>query len=136
MTDGFPQLSQTGAEEKLQEKMKEMKIKELEKRAQISAASSGVPYINLIDFPIAPEALMVIPKDQSESEKVVCFFRGDKDVKVASVDPDKPSIKEIVQKIKEEDCVNVQQYQITENSLQHALKVYKAIPQYKKSIRD
>jgi len=135
MSDAKPQLTQKGAEEQLKAKMQSLKIKELEKRAELKAAGLGMPYINLTDFPIPPESLIVIPKDTCIKEKVICFYRDEKSVRVGIVDPDSPKIEEIIQQIKDEYFVEVLKYVISQSSLEHALKIYALMPEYKKTIR-
>lgn len=135
MPDENQSTSNQDAEIKLKEKMEELQTKELEKKAQFKAAQLGIPFINLADFPITPEALTTIPKDVCEKEKIVCFFKSERDGRVGVVDPDNPNIESVINKIEEEYFVKIHSYIISQHSLNHALKVYAAVPEYKKTIR-
>lgn len=135
MADTQSQTSSQDAEKKLKEKMQELQTKELEKRAQYKAAQLGIPYINLADFPIAPEALTTISKDICEKEKIICFYKSEKDARVGVVDPDNSNLDSVIKKIEDEYFIKTHRYIISQPSLDHALKVYAAVPEYKKTIR-
>ena len=62
-------------EEKLEVKMEQIRLVNLEKIAQAEAAKHNLPYVNLNGFPITPEALGFIPRDEARAKKIVCFLQ-------------------------------------------------------------
>src|SRR3990170_4655368 len=79
-----PVIAEEKVEEKFEEKMEEIRIKELEKEAEKQAKSLGFSYVNLVAFPINSDPLNSLAKQTSQKEKVVCFFKTDREVKIAS----------------------------------------------------
>ncbi len=59
---------------KLGETMKAISIREKEKLAQQRASAFGLEYIALRGFPIAPEALALLPRAKAEELKAVVFL--------------------------------------------------------------
>ena len=77
----------TEAKKKLEEKMTQIKLNELERLTQNRATSMGLPYIALGSFPISEEALTLISEEESQASKTVCFFRNTDQFRLASTDP-------------------------------------------------
>jgi type IV pilus assembly protein PilB len=118
-------------QEKFEEKMKDVRLKELEAEAQRRAATMGVQYVNLKGFPISPEAISQIPKEQAEALKVLCFLYAGSEFRLAAVDPNNQSIKEIVFQIAERTQANGGVYLISEESFRVGLKMYDVLPKIK-----
>jgi len=115
-------------EEKLSEKMAEIRVKEKEQEAQAKANDLGLPYINLKGFPIAPEILGIITKEQAAKMQVVPFFKHKGEIRVGVLDPFSQATTHIIKQLQEEEKVNVLPYIISDHSFVHALKLYDAIP--------
>ena len=64
-------------------KQREIKIKEEERKTQRDAQSLGLDYINLVGFPISPEALALIKEEAAKELKAVCFFYDGRNLRVA-----------------------------------------------------
>jgi type IV pilus assembly protein PilB len=120
-------------EEKLDEKMLEIKIQEIEKLAQETAARQSLPYINLKGFPVAPEALALIPRAEAQRLKTVIFFKVGDEIRMATNAPGKETT-ELGARIAKEQAANVQIYYISSESLANALKLYDALPEIKEII--
>jgi type IV pilus assembly protein PilB len=124
-----PTLAEDKVKEEFEEKMKDIRIKELEKEAEKKAASSGFPYINLVAFPINGEALNSIPRETAKKEKVVCFYKSDKEVKIASPNPTNPKLKKILDELVEETIQGKGEiYLISEHSFKKTLELYDRFP--------
>lgn len=115
------------AQAALTDKMQEIKIREKEKLAQEMAGTFGLPYIALRGFPIAPEALILIRKQESEEKQVVCFFKVKEQIRLATTNPSE-AIEAIRARIAEEQHSNVDVYYISEDSFQAAFKLYDVLP--------
>lgn len=126
-------VSSEETEKKLEDKIKEIKIKEREKIVEEQAAASSLGYINLKGFAIDPGVLGLIPEKKAKEIQVVCFLRKGNQLQIAVVDPDNPKIPEIIEEIKEKfPEIGIELYLISEFSFQHAVKLYAAIPKIKK----
>lgn len=108
-------------------KQKEIKIKEEERRAQHNAALFGIDYINLIGFPISPEALGLIAEEKAQELKMVCFFYDGKNIRVACINPSR-EVQQEMKRLTKEYHASTKLYLISENSFNYAFDVYRAVP--------
>jgi type IV pilus assembly protein PilB len=119
---------QKSSAEKLTEKMEEIKLSDLEKKAKKAAETIGLPYINLDGFPIAPEALSLIPKEQAEKERLICFLHIGDELKFATTNPT-DAVNELAKTISKEQFATSQLYFVSEKSFRLAQKLYDALPE-------
>ncbi len=119
--------------EVLSEKMGEIALREKEKLVQQDAEKRGLPYLVLRGFPIAPEALSLIPKDKAAELKTLPFLKVGDEIRIATVKPG-PEVDALVQGLKEEQHANTELYLVSEDSFNAAFKLYDAIPQLKEVI--
>ncbi|MFC1598644.1 GspE/PulE family protein [Patescibacteria group bacterium] len=125
-----PVLAEEKVTERFEEKMKEIRIKELEAVTEKQANSSSVPYINLIGFPVSGESLNSILRDIAKEEKVVCFYKTDKEVKLGTPNPDNPNLQGILDTLKEETVDGKGEiYLISQHSYDETIKLYEKFPQ-------
>jgi type II secretory ATPase GspE/PulE/Tfp pilus assembly ATPase PilB-like protein len=131
--EGTPDIQTEEVTEKFEKKMKEIRLKELEKEAEQKASSQGYDYIDLVGFPISDTAISSIPKEIAEREKVVCFFNNEKEVRLGALAPTSVHegiLQEVIQKHTVDGSGKI--YLISKNSFTHALKNYDRIPELKK----
>jgi len=121
-------------EEKFREKMEEIQLKQKEQLTEQHAARTGLSYINLTGFPIGPETLSLIAQDMAEKLRTVCFLKSGHELRIATVDADKPGVRELVEEIAAEQNAHVGLYLVSEHSFQSALKLYSRIPKIKKVV--
>ena len=119
-------------QEKFEEKMEKIRLKEKEAETQAKAASLGFDYVNLEGFPISPEALVLIPREQANSEKIIAFLYSGEEVRLGAVDPTNPQAEEVRFQVAERVHANVKVYMISEHSFMLAEKLYDAVPEVKK----
>lgn len=120
-------------QEKLVEKMEEIKLHDLEKIAKQEAAKLGVPYVNLNGFPVAPEALALIPREEASANKIVCFLHLGDELRFGTTRIT-PEAKEIAERIAKEQYGTAELYYITETSFRAAEKLYDALPEIREVI--
>ncbi len=120
-------------EEKLKEKMVDIKQKEIEKLTQEKAAETGLPYINLKGFPISPEALSLISKAEAVNASAVVFFAQGDQIRLGTAKPSKitDELKEIISK---EHGAQVQIYYISPESFNEAIRLYDKLSEIKEII--
>ncbi len=120
------------AQAKFLKKQEEIKRKETERIAKNKASGLGLPYINLVGFPISPEALSLIKEEEANKLNAVCFFYDGQNIRVATTNPDNPLIQDLLIKLQEKYHCNVRLYFVSPLSLDYALKLYKSLPKVKK----
>jgi len=130
-----PDPSQPTEQEKLQEKMEQIRLKEKEAETKAKAASLGFEHIDLFGFPISPEALVLIPRAQAKAEKVLSFLYSGEEIRIGAVDPSRPIIEEIRFQVAERVHANVKVYMISEHSFETAEKLYDALPEVKEIVK-
>ncbi|MDO8626507.1 MAG: GspE/PulE family protein [Candidatus Magasanikbacteria bacterium] len=116
-----------GAQTKFTEKMKEIGIKEKEAIVAQNAGAQNLPYIDLAKFAIAAEALKVLPQELATEAKAVCFFFTAEEIRLGTVEFT-PDIEELAYQIGERHHAHVGVYLISQNSWEHALKLYANLP--------
>lgn len=121
-------LSDTKASSQFSKKMEEMEIEQKERMAQVQASMLGLDYINLDKFPIGPEALKLLSKEEALSHQVIPFYRAANEIRLAAVRPGTPEILEIVQRLKDKEHVEVKLYLVSEYSFSLAFKQYENLP--------
>lgn len=121
-------LSQTQAGQKLSNKLSEIALKEKEQEVKNLADSLNVPYVNLDKFPIAQEAIKLIPQEQAESLQTLCFLYTGDEIRLGSLNPTNPQVSILVRELSEKYHANVRTYMISENSFALAFEVYNRIP--------
>lgn len=80
-----PTLTEDERKKDLSVKLKLMSASQEERLVESRAQSLGVPYINLVTFPIDAEVLQMIPKSQAANAGAVLFYRQGKDVRMGAI---------------------------------------------------
>lgn len=119
--------------EKLAEKMSDIRLTEFEKIARDRAAELSLPYIDLRGFPIAPEILSVIPREEAVKKRLVFFLKQGDEIRAATSKPG-PDVTSVIEQIAKQEVANIQLYFVSETSLEYALKLYDALPEIKEVI--
>lgn len=122
--------------DKFTKKMQQMGQDTAEQLAATHATQSSVAYIDLRRFPIAPEALGMIPEERARELKAVCFYRDADSFRLAAVAPEDERIAQLKYELEERVHAKSGLYGISETSLEKALALYKAVPKFKKVSRD
>lgn len=132
---GVPQI--TGEKEKkaFEEKMLSLEDKAKEDEAATRAAALGFPYTSLIKFPIALDALGLIPRATAEKIQAVCFlFTGD-EIRVGAIDPTLPEVADLLHELTERHRAHGALYLISEKSFERARKLYDMVPTVRKIVK-
>ena len=108
--------------------LSDIRAKEKEHLVEQEARALGQPYINLRQFPIANNALLLLDRDFCEQERVICFLAESERMRFGSTNLLNPRIQEKAKEMQDLHRVEVAIYKISEESLQHALERYDTIP--------
>lgn len=119
--------------QKLSDTMGSIKLKEKEKEAQEKAAVLGIPFITLRGFPIAPEALALIPRTEAQEKKVIAFLHVGGEVRLGTTNPG-PEVDALVKALSEKEHIHPELYFISEDSFNAAFKLYDTLPEIKEAI--
>lgn len=111
-------------EVQLQSKFKELRIKEKEDLAQISANRSGFPYVDLDGAGISPETLRLLTLEEAKKARAIVFARSGSTVHLGAVDFLHPRVAELIAKLEQQHGFIVKQFIISENSFAYALGIY------------
>jgi type IV pilus assembly protein PilB len=119
--------------EKMGAKMSEIRLQELEQLAAEKAATLGLPFVSLKEFPIPPEALSIIPRADAERLKTLCFFANADEIRLATTNPS-PDVDALLKNLTEERRANGGLYFISEESFRLAFRLYDVLPTPKEVI--
>lgn len=129
----LPKISNDEVLEKFNQRMKKIKEQDLESYVQEKARMMKLPYIDLLNFPISPEAISLISEEEAKMFGVICFFFNGEEFRLG--------ISEEINKERAENILNNLQakfhskgliYLISKNSYIRALNVYKSFPKIRK----
>jgi len=115
----------------LKGKMKEIRLKEAKKKTEAKAKAKGIPFIDLVDFPISTDALQIIDEKLAQQLKAVTFLEIGQEIRMAAVNPEDEKVIEAAHQIGERRKANVAIYMTTKHSHETALDLYKKIPKIK-----
>lgn len=130
---GSSDLDSDERQTQLKGKLSDIKAREIEEEVSSHARKLGLPYINLIDFPISPEGLRLISKEDALNHRVVCFYRTERIAKVASSQAEKVSLGEFCLHLEAAHGVKVELYLISEESFNYALGRYDLLPKIREA---
>ncbi len=125
-------ISSDDTTQKLSSKLTALDLEKKEKDTEEKAKELGLEYINLDKFPIAQEALKIIPRDRTESLETVCILYTGDEMRLGSLNPTNPQVNNLIKELGETYHVNVKTYLISENSFKIALDIYDKIPKITK----
>ena len=119
--------------ERLGEKMSEIKLQELERIAQERATELKLPYIDLKGFPVAPDALMLIPREEAEKKRVIAFLHQGDEIRLATTKPG-AAVDAIAASLAKQEVANIQIYFVSDPSFDTTVRLYDALPETKEVI--
>ncbi len=130
-----PQVASDETAQKLEDKMAEINLNNLERVTENKATQLGIPYINLDGFPVSTEAIGLVDQKKSEDLKAVCFFYSSSELRLGSTNPQTPLVKTLASELAKKFKANVNTYLISQNSFNQAFKLYEKIPKIKEVVK-
>lgn len=120
-----PSLSEAERKEELSVRLKALSSEQEERIAEQRAAQAGLPYVSLALFPIDPDVLELIPKDQAQAAGAVLFYRRGKDIRVGTTQPESAAVAKIQETLIQKFGRPPQLYLVSSTSLASALARYR-----------
>jgi type II secretory ATPase GspE/PulE/Tfp pilus assembly ATPase PilB-like protein len=96
-----------------------------ERLAEYRAEQLGLPYINLVVFPIDSDVLERIPKKDAIRAQGVLFYKQGGDVRVGVVDPSSPEVKALAKQIEERMGYVPHLYVVSKRSIAASIARYR-----------
>ena len=101
--------------------------KEAEERfAQKKAEESGLEYLNLLGYPIDPEALALLDEKKARKANLVPLKKEFKYLEIACLDPESKETKNILEEFEKKDY-KIKLFVVSKKSLDYALGFYKFV---------
>ena len=129
-------LSSGKTESEFEEKKTQIAAKEREIETMRLAARMGFPHIDLKNFPVTQRALKLVELEDAKRLKAVCFYIGDEEVRFGAVNPKDPEVEAYFAELQERVNSHGMLYLISENSLNHVIKMYARLPIIKSLSKD
>jgi len=114
-------------EEEVSRILSQMKHESEEQQAASLAATLGFPYLDLNIFPIDPETLRIIPKEDAVKYELVPIQRAGKNVGLAVSNISNPGLKEYFKKLEKEEGYKLKVFIASKTSFQKTLERYKYV---------
>ncbi|OGI26850.1 MAG: hypothetical protein A2359_00025 [Candidatus Moranbacteria bacterium RIFOXYB1_FULL_43_19] len=114
-------------EEEVNRILSQMKHGSEEQQAASLAATLGLPYIDLNIFPIDPETLQAIPKDDAVKYELVPIQRAGKNIGLAVSNISNPELKKYFEKLEKEEGYKLKIFISSKTSFQKTLERYKYV---------
>ncbi|MEI6835216.1 MAG: GspE/PulE family protein [Candidatus Falkowbacteria bacterium] len=116
--------------DKFSKKQDEIKAKEIERSTERQAGALGFLYINLVGYPISPDALALIDEETSKKLGVICFYYDGQNVQFGTTRMNQPVI-DLIKDLSERYFSKSSTFLISKNSFEHAFELYKTLPKVK-----
>lgn len=120
----------------LQDKMRQIDVREQERATKQRAQDIGLSYISLRGYPISPDILSLITEEEAQQAKAIVFYEGNSRIRLGIVDPEEPNLQGIVDRLAQKHQGNLDLYLMSEDSFQWGLKHYDRVVKIKPVSRD
>ena len=113
----------------LNDRLLEIGLKEKENIVQERALETGLPYVNLRGFAIAPDALGLISDERAKAAQAVCYaYTPHQEIRLATIDPHNEHFLELIADLGHTHKASVGVALMSEQSLAHAYELYRMLP--------
>lgn len=108
----------------LGDRIAQLNAESQERLAKQRAGVAGLPYVNLVAWPLDQTAVALVPRERAEAARAVVFYRRGKDVRLGVMDPQYPETRRLMDELQTKFGVPPQPHIISGRSLQTALARY------------
>ena len=116
--------------------MEQIGLKEKEQDTESTAHQLGLGYINLVGFPIGPETISALPREEAERLKTVCFLKTLGQIRLGTVNPEHPDIPPLMAALGTKYHAQVELYVVSEHGFLTAMRLYDRLPKVRKVTSD
>jgi type IV pilus assembly protein PilB len=128
-------LSNEKTNEALSNKLEQVELRGKEAVVKAEGAAKGFEYIALKGFPISPDTLTLIPEEKARELKAVVFLHSGPEIRIGARHPEDEKVEELRFQLGERFKSNAVIYQISDESLEEALKLYATLPKIKEIVK-
>lgn len=114
-------------EEEVKRILSKMKHESEEQQAAAIAAALKLSYIDLNIFPVDPETLRTIPRQDAEKNELVCIQRSGRNISFAFANVANPNLAEYLKKIEKEEGYSLRLFFCSQTGLKKTIEKYKHI---------
>jgi type II secretory ATPase GspE/PulE/Tfp pilus assembly ATPase PilB-like protein len=114
-------------EEEVRQVLSRMKHVSEEQQAATIASVLRLPYIDLNIFPVDPETLGTIKKEDAEKYEIVCIQRSGSNVSLAFSNIQNVGLQEFLEKLRQEEGFKIKIFVCSKTGLQKTIEKYKHI---------
>jgi len=120
-----PVISESERQQELTAKLATFSQGQEERLASVKAEQLGLPYINLVVFPIDSDVLERISKQDAQAAQVALFYKQGADIRVGAVDPQSAGAQEVAKKVEQTMGYVPHMYVVSNRSIAAALARYR-----------
>lgn len=113
----------------LQNRLARIRRRQNESRTQQTAAQSSVPYISLKSFPIAQEAVALIPREDAEKYRIIAIYIDRDNVRAVTPQPDNQETKKFIAEFEKNERKKISLHMVSEDTFEETLNVYDRLPE-------
>ncbi len=112
----------------LQSSLSDIRKNQAEEKAKKQAAQLGVPYISLKEFPVAQEAIALIPLETATEKKIISFYYDGGELHVASSQPDNADTKAFAEEMAKKKNAKLTIYMVSDQGFDEGIQIYERLP--------
>ncbi len=98
-----------------------------ERHTKEEAKKLGLPYINLVDYPFAPDVMALVPEDVANQYRIVAYLKVGDLVRVATHDPENIALKNALEALQTANKIRIEISYCSETSIRYALDSYRLL---------
>ena len=106
----------------LSKRQSDLRYQAIEDQVAVQAQAWGWPYINLLDFPISPEAISLLDQDDAVDLAAACFYYEKNSVRIGTTQPSEALTAKIAE-LSADHHLKAKLYLISQRSLEYAHKI-------------
>lgn len=115
-----------GKAKKVSSVIKSFQHEEEEKFVQQKAKQVNLPYVNLMNYPISPEVMEIIPKEIAQKYRVVPYIKAGKKIRIASNEYNQATM-EVLKKLQDASGFEFLVSIASDSSIDFVLKLYELV---------
>jgi len=108
-------------------KLQQMAREDEERHTKEQAQKLGLPYINLVGYPFAPDVMALVPANIANQYRIVAYLRAGDLIRLATHEPQNPELKNIIAQLQAANKARIEISYCSETSIRYALDSYRLL---------